>query len=165
MEEGGETKRNKAEQMDQTLQKAHPPRNFLLSQTNRQLLLFKPVWAMFSAIAIKTIHPPDTFWQLRFPVSQAQEQGGTAWSEKIPSWRRWCVDASLGFNLLSWGGREDQARSSHSLGWGGDELSRSAKEWLKGCLMCLNVTLGELRGLGPPETGAASILCLEFLDS
>lgn len=39
---------------------------------------------MFSVIAVKTIHSPDTLWHLD-SVLQDQEQGGTVWSEKILS--------------------------------------------------------------------------------
>lgn len=142
--------------MDWTSQKAHSTSNFWLSQTNRFLLSFKPVWAVFSIIAKMTIHPPDILLQLRRSVLQVPEQEGRVWSEKILSWHRWYVTASLDFNSFSWGG--GKVRQVHLQAYGEGATSQSAKAQMKGCLLCLNETLCMFRGLGLPEPGGAGVL-------
>ena len=129
-----ETTQNK---MDWTSQEAHPTSNFLLSQTNRFLLLFKPVWAVFSIIAKMIIHPPDILLQLRCSVLQVPEQKGRVWSDKILSWHRWYVTA-YHLNSFSWGGGKirqvhlqtcGEGVTSQSVSKGTDERISPALEW------------------------------------
>lgn len=78
------------------------------------------------------------------------------WSEKILSWHRWYVTASLDFNSFSWGG--GKVRQVHLQAYGEGATSQSAKAQMKGCLLCLNETLCMFRGLGLPEPGGAGVL-------
>lgn len=148
--------------MDQTLQEAHPSQICLLSWTNRFLLLFKAVWAVFSVITIKTTHPPDTYVGLD-SVLQAQEQGGTVWSEKILSWLRWCVTTSLGFNPLSWGGKVGQV---HLIAWSKGMTSQSFSNCMAERMLRVleNDPLGAPRaGLLEPSQVGQGVLFLELL--
>lgn len=60
MEEGGETKGNKIEQMNQTLHKAQPPQTFFYCQGPVDSFYCLSQFELSSVTAIKVIHPPDT---------------------------------------------------------------------------------------------------------
>lgn len=60
VEEGGETKGDKIEQMNQTSHKAQPPQTFFYRHGPVDSFYCLSQFELSSAIAIKVIHPPDT---------------------------------------------------------------------------------------------------------